>query len=560
MQTSRLNLARKYRPQTLDEVIGQPTAVKILREALKSDKIAPAYLFSGPRGAGKTTCARIFARAATCLSEKSAERPCGKCASCKAQSQENFKLSSSPFMDLIEIDGASHTGVDDVRSIIDAVAYRPAVGAKSVYIIDEVHMLSNAAFNALLKTLEEPPPHALFLFATTEIEKIPATILSRVQRVELQRLKEIEIVKNLKGISEKEKIKISPAVLEQVAASSDGSLRDAQTLLEQLVLLSGSQQVDPEVTEAFLGTLGVEQELVILESIASRNALEAVKKISQFFEQGKDLPKLLSRLMQWSRALLLLKSCNAAQILKDEFTEEHLQRLTSVFENWSAEDADRLFEVLWKGTERIKNSELPKIVCETTLIRACRIPTTEDVAKILEYLKNQPAASAQQMTAPQMTASQPPAPTFSRSSPMSAPTSAPKPPPSQSSTPSNVEELLKEVKRARPSLFSLLVCSENTTWEQGTLTLRFSKSHFAFKQLSEKILQRELLELVSQLTKNGCTKVELLEVDRSSQPAKPNHFMKEAKDAILNDPTVQKATELLKGKVESVTIEGIKNS
>ncbi|MDB5037418.1 MAG: polymerase subunit gamma/tau [Bacteriovoracaceae bacterium] len=544
MTTNRLNLARKYRPKRLEDVRGQPVAVKTLSEALKKDRIAPAYLFSGPRGTGKTTCARIFARAATCLSKDPANRPCEKCKSCEAHA-------AGRVMDLIEIDGASHTGVDDVRSIIDAVAFRPSVGAKTVHIIDEVHMLSNAAFNALLKTLEEPPPHALFLFATTEQDKIPATILSRVQRIEMQRLKEGEILQNLQMICKEEKISATDKILDQIAAAADGSLRDAQTLLEQLTLLSGSLELDQAIVDSFLGTIGTEQEIEILELIAAKNISPLLEKAGLFYQQGKDLPRLLNRLVVWARILLLTKSTGSTALVEKECAEEYLKRLTQVFNTWGVEDTDRLFEILWSGHERIKKSELPRITLETTLIRAARIPLTEDLARIIRALESQPVQMAPQITAP----------SFSPPSSSPARASVKVEPILPTSEVKNTEDLLLEIKKKRPSIFAIVNCAEFKEWKDETLSLRFPKGHFAFRQVSEKILQKELTEMIQQLSSNRCRFLKTEEatvVQKTESSARPTDFMKEAQKTILNDPAVQKAAKFLDAKIESLTISGVR--
>lgn len=539
-----LNLARKYRPKSLADLQGQASVVQILSEALKSDKIAPAYLLSGPRGVGKTSTARILAKAACCLSENFAERPCNQCASCKAIEQNGS-------MDILEIDGASHTGVDDVRSIIEAVAYRPSVGKRNVYIVDEVHMLSNAAFNALLKTLEEPPAHALFIFATTEIEKLPSTVLSRVQRLELRRLKEKDIFENLKEISKREKIQISIPILEQISAAADGSLRDGQTLLEQIFLLSGSQEISQEVVDAFLGTIGTAQEIELLELLAQKDALELVKRVHLFYEKGKDLVKLLSRLVQWIRVLVLCKATGNPELVQEEVSIDYVNRLLNSYANWSAGDIDRLFEVFWKAHERMKNSDFPKITLETTLLRAGQIPHTEDIGRLLKMIQSQPLQAKTKQAPPSIDLPKPKAPL--RKAPAAAKPVSPAPQELKS-----ISDLMTALKKERPHLWALMKCHEKAEWNSPKLRFIFPLQHFAYKQLSEKLMRDELTQVFSTLTGTNIQ----LSLEETAQKkkleSKRTDFIKEAREQILSDPLVQKATEILDGKVSSVTVEGIK--
>ncbi len=578
----KLNLARKYRPQKLAEVRGQALVIKNLLEALKADRIAPAYLFLGPRGVGKTTCARIFARAASCLSDKLAERPCDQCESCLA-------YLSGRSMDLIEIDGASHTGVDDVRRIIEGVAYKPNISKRSVYIIDEVHMLSNAAFNALLKTLEEPPLHVLFLFATTEPEKIPATILSRVQRLQLKRLTDLEVVENLTMICKNEKISAQRDVLERIAAASDGGLRDAQTFLDQLVLLSGSSEISPEIVETFLGTVGLETELQMLADIATQNVDKLLKASADLYDSGKDLHRLIERLIAWTRALLIWKAAPQSEILAQEFAADHKSKALKAFEKWSVDQLDLLYEVLWTGQERLKKSEIPRFTFETTLLRVARILSFANSPALRATVAAPSTGPAQALTPPphygaapqpRPTASPAPQPTpsFTPASPSFSPraTTAARPStpikPSEASaaigtaTIHSAADLLAEIKKRRPSLHALLQCAESKELSNGVLIIKYPKGHFATKQLGEKILKDELDELIQKVSGGkfqGSQVVETAGAAASAAPKSPGagrNFMAEARKVAVSNPTVQEVAKILGAQVESVTIEGIKNS
>ena len=316
---------RKWRPQGWDEVVGQEHVVRTLRNAVGQGNIAHAYLFSGPRGTGKTTTARIIAKAANCLAEDKSLRPCNACANCLA-------VNEGRFLDLIEIDAASNTSVDDVRDLREKINYSPSVGRSKVYIIDEVHMLSNAAFNALLKTLEEPPAHAIFVLATTEVHKIPATVLSRCQRHEFRRIPLNFIQALLKEIAEKEGVHIDPAALTAIARQSTGSMRDAVSLLDQLT--STGADVSLELTQQVLGTAASLSVFELIEALLKEETGTCIAIINRALDSGSDPRQYGRQVVDSLRAVLMVKMGNAEQV---EATPEEINKLNEFAKRFTSQ-------------------------------------------------------------------------------------------------------------------------------------------------------------------------------------------------------------------------------
>ena len=309
---------RKWRPQGWDEVIGQEHVVRTLRSSLEQGNLAHAYLFSGPRGTGKTTTARIIAKAVNCLAEEQSARPCNQCENCEAINQGRF-------LDLIEIDAASNTSVDDIRDLREKINFSPNKGRYKVYIIDEVHMLSNAAFNALLKTLEEPPAHAIFVLATTEVHKIPATVLSRCQRHEFRRIPLNFIQALLKDIAEKENVEVEPAALTAIARQATGSMRDAVSLLDQLA--STGSQVTLELTQQVLGTAAGESVYEVVEAILDEDTGRGISLINQALDNGSDPRQFARQMVDLLRSLLMARMGNADQL---EATPDEQQKMRAL--------------------------------------------------------------------------------------------------------------------------------------------------------------------------------------------------------------------------------------
>jgi DNA polymerase-3 subunit gamma/tau len=288
--------ARKYRPQTFDEVVGQEHITRTLQNAISASRVAQAYLFVGPRGIGKTSTARILAKALNCNNGPTAT-PCGTCDACK-------EIEEGRSLDVLEIDGASNNGVENIRELRENAAYAPARGPFKIYLIDEVHMLSAGAFNALLKTLEEPPPHVKFIFATTEAQKVPATITSRCQRFDLRRIPAVSIAAHLQSIAEKEGITMEPSAAEAIARGADGGLRDAESMMDQAVAFCGNTITGEDVMTVF-GFTSRETITSLMTHILARDAAASLRIITQQAEAGKDLLRLLGEVIGHVRDLLV---------------------------------------------------------------------------------------------------------------------------------------------------------------------------------------------------------------------------------------------------------------
>ena len=326
---------RKWRPLDWDGVVGQDHIIRTLRNAMAKNHIAHAYLFSGPRGTGKTSTARIIAKAVNCLTDDESARPCNTCDHCKA-------INEGRFLDLIEIDAASNTSVDDVRSLREKINFSPTQGRYKVYIVDEVHMLSNAAFNALLKTLEEPPAHAIFVLATTEVHKIPATVLSRCQRHDFRRIPINYIQANLKKIADEEEIKVDAAALTGIARQSTGSMRDAVSLLDQLA--STGDDVTLALIKEVLGTAGGESVMTLIEAILSENTGKGIAIINHALDNGSDPRQFSRQVVDYLRAVLLVKMGNMDQLEAALEDRDRLEVFAKSFKMSTLLDALQAFD------------------------------------------------------------------------------------------------------------------------------------------------------------------------------------------------------------------------
>ena len=364
--------ARKYRPSSFIEVIAQDHVVATLINSIRLNRIAHAYLFSGPRGVGKTTMARIFAKALNCQNLKNGE-PCNTCDTCR-------EISEGRCIDIIEIDGASNNGVEQVRSIRDAVRFLPAREKYKMYIIDEVHMLSNSAFNALLKTLEEPPPHAIFLFATTEVSKLPATVISRCQRYDFRRISTESIVGQLRTICAQEEFTAEDAALFAIAKKGDGSMRDAESIFDQVVAYCGSDLTYQAVRDV-LHVVDQDTFFRLTDLIYDKNTRDGFAFAQDVIKSGYDVQDFLSGLEEHLRNLLVIRTTGEAQLI--EAPDEIRNRYVADAQKFTEGDILRLLKHTADTLTSIKNSIQPRLKFEIALIAMIKMDSTVEISNLL---------------------------------------------------------------------------------------------------------------------------------------------------------------------------------
>lgn len=372
---------RKFRPKIFDDVLGQEHVTKTIKNQILSDNIAHAYLFTGIRGTGKTSTAKIFARAVNCTNNHDGN-PCNECESCKSILDEIN-------MDVIEMDAASNNGVEDIRELRDKVKFLPVNSKYKVYIIDEVHMLSKGAFNALLKTLEEPPEHLLFILATTEAHKIPATILSRCQRFDLHRIKIPIIVENMRKICGEIGVDIEEKALNLIAANSEGAMRDAQSILDRCLSFT-QDKIDYETVVNLLGTVNYQTIMEVSSSLLEKNIEKTMILVDDILDQGKELTFFLDELIIYFRNLLIIKTTNTTGNLT-KVSDDAISELKSISEKISIDEIVYFIEELSSTQFDCKRALNPRILLETKLIKMMHASSAFNVGELIkriEFLEN----------------------------------------------------------------------------------------------------------------------------------------------------------------------------
>ena len=475
-----LVMARKYRPMNFEEVAAQEHVTTTLINAIGSGRIAHAYLFAGPRGTGKTTVARILAKALNCTKGPTA-KPCNKCRSC-----EEINLGRS--LDVVEIDGASNNSVDDVRALRENVKYTPALGKYKIYIIDEVHMLSDSAFNALLKTLEEPPKHIIFIFATTEPHDVPATVLSRCQRFDFRRIPMKDLIENIKRIAEKEKVKLEEQASYILAHKADGSLRDILSLLDQ-VIAYGGEKITAELVNRTLGLADVSLLFEISSAIHQKDNKKTLSLLKDFVNSGGDLEEFVLGLLEHFRNLLI------AKISQDktegfELSEENIKKYQKESEKFQVADILRMIKIVADLNLILKRTTEPRTYLEIALVKLGSLDSSVKLEEILESLDSLKRGDFNcQANSPRQ---KDPLPLKSENpTPCSVPKKISL---SFSQIQTKWDEILEKIKKRKTALWSCLVEGRLTNLEEDSIILEFHNGRRFHKQQVEKKENTKFIE------------------------------------------------------------------
>jgi DNA polymerase-3 subunit gamma/tau len=562
-------LARKWRPMQFEEVVAQNHVSTTLMNAIKNNRLATAYLFSGPRGVGKTTSARIFAKAINCDNGPT-PTPCNECSSCT-------EITAGRSLEVFEIDGASNRGIDEVRNLRDNLKYAAAKGKHKIYIIDEVHMLTNEAFNALLKTLEEPPPRVLFIFATTEPHKVPATILSRCQRYDFRRIPLAEIVQQLRMICEKENIKIDDESLYLIAKKADGSMRDSQSLLDQVVSFCGVEVQARDLSE-LLGLIDYELIFECSECIVSKNISAGLQLAEKVFNHGYDLGEFLNGLTEHFRNVLVLKATNQAELL--EGLDTYLPRYQEATKSFSETDLLRLIKLCSETAFAIKRSPNPKTILEMLMVKLIKMEKSVELEALLEHiynLKNSPSFNSGGSKSPQSgkTYSQP----KSDSSDAAKSIKVVDDRPSKSADPKNgagrvvpvipnemmeaslntIKEkwpaIVDELKRNKIHLGSFLNEGYPTGLKDGVLEISFGKEngfHIHTLNQNRQLIEKSILSKTGFKLRIQCRKNEaedFKEILAHHKPAAPAATPPASAEDVLQIPIVKRVIEIFDGEI-----------
>lgn len=547
-------LARRYRPQTFEDVVGQESIVTTLRNAIRSNRVAHAYLFAGPRGVGKTSMARILSKALNCQHGPT-ETPCNVCDICRCITDGND-------IDVLEIDGASNRGIDEVRNIRQNVGYAPSRARFKVYIIDEVHMLTREAFNALLKTLEEPPPHVKFIFATTAANRLPETVQSRCQRFDFKNISIHDIEKRLYDICKTEGVQIEPSVLQIIARHARGGLRDSQSVLDQLLSFC-KDTISLEDVNFVLGCIDEDKILGIFDSFVKKEASSALRIVDSILNEGKTCGEFIDQLLLRIRDLLVFSSCGQ-EAKWIEFNTSLVERYGKSF---SSDTLMYMVQILSDTRMRTTDSLLQRILLEMAIIKLCRMESVGSLKEImemiaslenkLEHLDSEPIGKNENIALPQKSVTQ-----QIVSEPKEEYHTA-KNDEKDSEVPfdgkSVWEKILVAIQRKKKSTWALLRDGRLAGFKDGEITIELPNNYGFHKEKLEQIEEKKLIEQCAKEVINSNVRLKL-EVSKNGNPEKNKATPFTGRDSseqqtvnsTFSEPAVKKTLELFGGHVIKV--------
>ncbi len=548
---SYLVLARKWRPKVFDDVIGQEYIIQTLKNAISTGKTAHAFIFSGPRGVGKTSTARIVAKALNCK-DGPTNVPCSECTHCAEIAEGNS-------LDVIEIDAASHTGVKDIREIIENVKYLPSSGKTKIYIIDEAHMLSQSAFNALLKTLEEPPPHVLFILATTDVQKIPVTILSRCQRYDFKKVSTDKIKDRINLVTSAENINIKEETIYLIAQESEGSLRDALSLLDQLVATFGTDIKHEEATR-ILGLLDNQLLMRAVSAVFKKDTKMCLETLNDASLKGVSPKRFAEDLLKMLRNALIIKACGRE--IQSSISDEETKQIELLSTDHSIESLELLFNLMLKGAEEVQQSCYPQMALEVALVKLTIVDTSislEEILKSIERLKGQLVNTTPPPYYKKDSQSQP-ARKLAKSQKDKEPEigsrgGTKRPEKIEEDERTNVDGLdfLRFLKEKKPVIAMQLEHAESMKFGDSTIELRFPPQSIHY----DYIVRKETQDTIRKLSKEFFGKDYKIVAQESSSNS-GNMGLSETnskiRSQIQNTQAVQDAMEIFRGKIVNIKI------
>lgn len=535
-------IARKFRPQTFEEVVGQAHVTRTLVNSICEGRIAHAFLFAGERGVGKTSIARILAKALNCHTGMT-DRPCGSCPSC-------LEIAAGNSIDVHEIDGASNRGVDDIRALRENVRYLPTRDRYKIFIIDEVHMLTDQAFNALLKTLEEPPPHVVFILATTEPQKIPDTIISRCLRFDFRRIPTKDIIEHLEHIARQEKIEVSKHGLYLIAREAEGSMRDAQSILERAVSYCGMRIQDNDLQE-MLGHIDRRQLFTMLEGLVAGDPRACIAGLARLYEAGVDLKRCYYAFLELLRDLLMIKTLPAQSGLV-EASDEDLRQLREVADRISAEGLQRCFRLWFSAESDVVRSASPKTALEVCLLEMVQVKDSVPVDELISRIEQLQRQMEKAQTFSQVAAEPP-----QQAAPSVRDTRQVKPtpePPRSGETSSG--SLLAFIAEKDPKFSLYFQQATVKVSSEGTVTVQFPPGNFFLDYVKEPETERKLRDLCQEYLGRSVKVVLQAQPDSEKKNGQerrsPEQMKKHREQQVLHNPVIQNVLKTFNGKIVAI--------